>query len=314
MACYRPLTAYRTVGGEVVFRERGDILQTLELPCGQCIGCRLERSRQWAIRIMHEAQCWDRSLFVTLTYAEAPPKLVYSHFQKFMKRLRRHYDGRTIRFFVAGEYGEALQRPHFHACLFNLELDDLKRWNYSSGSIVPNLASFGYAHDLQRGGVRAEPPVYWISQTLERLWGHGFCLVGELTFESAAYCARYIVDKVTGDESFGYYAQVDPETGELTEGVPEFCQMSRRPGIGYNWLQRFKEQAYSLDRVVVRGVPCQVPRYYLRKCEDDLVLEEIKYKRYLTAQERKADNTPERLAVREKVAKARNALNKRRNI
>ena len=94
MPCYHPVSAWRLISGEVVFKERGDIVASLFLPCGRCVGCRLERSRQWAVRMMHEASLYDMSSFVTLTYDDLniddKRSLVYSDFQKFMKRLRKH--------------------------------------------------------------------------------------------------------------------------------------------------------------------------------------------------------------------------------
>jgi len=92
MACFHPLTAYRSFDGQIRFDEKRNG-EPLELPCGQCIGCRLERSREWAIRMVHEASMHEDNCFITLTYAPEylPPdgSLVKSDFQKFMKRLRK---------------------------------------------------------------------------------------------------------------------------------------------------------------------------------------------------------------------------------
>jgi len=70
VACFKPLTAFRQANGSVVFAERGDVVATLALPCGRCIGCRLERARQWSVRVMHEASLYEENCFVTLTYSE----------------------------------------------------------------------------------------------------------------------------------------------------------------------------------------------------------------------------------------------------
>ncbi|MEO5355656.1 MAG: hypothetical protein H7835_21005, partial [Magnetococcus sp. XQGC-1] len=89
---------------------------------GQCVGCRLERSRQWAIRVMHEASQHEHNCFITLTYNDdnlpANGSLNYRHFQNFMKRLRKYYVEFTVRFYMCGEYGENFARPHYHACIF----------------------------------------------------------------------------------------------------------------------------------------------------------------------------------------------------
>ena len=149
MACYKPLTAYQCSDKSIIWREipGADVVRTLSLPCGQCVGCRLERSRQWAVRCMHEAQMHASNCFITLTYAPEHIKcaqdlsLNYDHFQLFMKKLRKHFEYRNvygidedgkrkllnpIRFYMAGEYGELRDRPHFHACIFGLDFEDKK--------------------------------------------------------------------------------------------------------------------------------------------------------------------------------------------
>src|SRR4051794_29862641 len=100
MPCFRPLKGYRarvtnpdTGKRSIVFNARKGFNDLpVDLPCGQCIGCRLERSRQWAIRCSHEAKLHEENCFITLTYApeHLPPggTLVVKDFQDFMKRLR----------------------------------------------------------------------------------------------------------------------------------------------------------------------------------------------------------------------------------
>ena len=139
MPCYNPLKGYRSrtlnASGKrsIVFNLReGYVDQPIEVPCGQCIGCRLERSRQWAVRCVHEASLYKNNCFVTLTYSDdklpSDGSLHFDHFQKFMKRLRRFYDDSRIRFFHCGEYGEQYSRPHYHCCLFNFDFVDKKFW------------------------------------------------------------------------------------------------------------------------------------------------------------------------------------------
>lgn len=232
--------------------------------------------------MMHEASLSDQNCFLTLTYGDvaAPHSLRYRDFQDFMRRLRREFRSIKIRFFACGEYGDQLGRPHFHACIFGwrpLDLEPIKK-------------------DLYR------------SATLERLWPHGFSSVGELTFESAAYVARYVCKKVTGDLARFHYEFICPDTGEITARVPEFAHMSRRPGIGFGWLQRFRGDSYNseaLGTVIVRGRECKTPRYYDRVMRKELIMDDVEYSRHQNAVKRAGDNTPERLLVREKVAKAR---------
>ena len=293
MPCYHPLTAYRSAQGDVVFVERGDIVATLQLPCGRCIGCRLERSRQWAVRILHETKCHRENCFLTLTYDEehCPRNLSldYSEFQRFMKRLRKKFRGKRIRFYMCGEYGERFSRPHFHVCIFGLDFEDKVLFSSSGGNKL------------------------WTSATLDALWPFGFSSIGEVTFESAAYVARYCLKKVNGDLAKDHYSLVDLETGEVYEKTPEFAHMSLKPGIGALWLEKFESDVYPRDYVVVRGHESKPPRYYdsrFKKVNPDK-FEEICFKRELDARNRLDNNTPARLAVREEVAKARSNLKKR---
>lgn len=294
MPCFSPLHAFQTSAGDVVFAERGDITRELTLPCGQCIGCRLERSRQWAVRCMHEASMHADNCFVTLTYDDdhVPHdySLNYRHFQLFMKRVRKSYS--RVRFYMCGEYGETYSRPHFHACLFGLRFPDLYPWRKT-----------GAGFDLYR------------SPSLESLWPYGSAEVGDVTFESAAYVARYIVKKVTGINAEEHYKIVDPSTGEIYDRVPEFTRMSLKPGIGFSWYDKYKSEVFPLDRVVVRGVECKPPRYYKLLLDDEpgLMADNVEYARYLQGIKLSLDNTDERLRVKEIVCKAR-IKNLRRSI
>lgn len=286
MPCYHPIKAWQTEGGEIKFSETGKIRRELELACGRCIGCRLRRSRNWAIRCMHESSMHPLSSFVTLTYdSVSDPSLCYRDFQLFMKRMRKSSVS-PIRFFAVGEYGSDFQRPHFHALLFGKWFDDRKR----------------HSKTLFR------------SDALERLWPHGYSTIGDVTFQSAGYCARYCCEKVTGPMAEDHYKRVDVRTGEIVPVVPEFAHMSLRPGIGYPWFQKYWKEVYEArDGVVVNGKTYPPPRYYddlLDQVAPDLSCEK-EYDRYVNSQRFIADCTPERLAVRETVDKAKLKMLKR---
>lgn len=256
----------------------------IELPCGQCIGCRLERSRQWAIRCVHEASLQpDNNSFITLTYSpEHLPTggtLVLDHFQKFMKRLRGEFAHR-IRFFHCGEYGENFGRPHYHAILFGCVFRDRKHFK-TINSI----------------------PLYK-SATLEKLWTLGHSSVGDVTFESAAYVARYVTKKITGDNAIHHYNSINYQTGEiLSERRPEYCTMSRRPGIGRGWYDKFKADVYPDDFVVLRGKQLKPPKYYNARYELDAPDEyqNLKRQRTAKAKEQADNNTFPRLRIREEI-------------
>lgn len=247
----------------------------VQIPCGQCIGCRLERSRQWAIRCMHEASLHDDNCFITLTYADEhlPPggTLRPRDFQLFMKRLRKKF-GPGIRFFQCGEYGAGLGRPHHHALLFGHDFEDKVYWT-------------------QRNGQK-----YYVSADLMELWPFGWHTIGNVTFESAAYTARYIMKKINGDEAEDHYG----------EKIPEYITMSRRPGIAKKWYDQFKNDVYPHDYVIIRdGIKCRPPAYYDKLYdldeEAEISLSTLKIKRLKKIRERSEEYTPRRLQVKEEI-------------
>lgn len=289
MPCYHPLEGWRsrernpkTGKRGVVFSASGAYLdQPVVVPCGKCIGCRLERSRQWAMRCVHEASRFERNSFITLTYDNdhLPPNgtLVLDDFQRFMKRLRKRF-GDGIRFFHCGEYGAKGGRPHYHACLFNFEFVDRVPWQ-------------------EKGGI-----TLYRSEALEELWPDGFSTVGDVTFESAAYVARYIMKKVTGDKAYLHYGKFDDRWGEiLAERKPEYCTMSRRPGLGREWLEAFMGDVYPHDFVEMRGKKMKPPKYYdsIFEIDNPEEFRKIKASRSAAGLARADDSTPARLAVRE---------------
>lgn len=284
-----------------------------KLPCGQCIGCRLERSRQWAVRCMHEAQMHKHNAFITLTYHpdHLPPGGTLEHrdFQLFLKRLRkaitanlRQRPGRPaaaalaalqekIGYYMCGEYGDE-GRAHYHACLFGVDFLDKR-------PISKNAA----------GQQLYESP------TLEALWGKGLTTTGAVTFQSAAYIARYVMKKITGDAAQKHYERLNIETGEIYQLKPEYNEMSRRPGIGSSWIKKYTADAYPHGKVVVNAVQTQAPRYYDKQFEkiDEQKYQQMKLTRQKEANTRAKDNTPKRLAAKEAVKQA--AISKlKRNI
>ncbi len=279
MPCFHPLEAWKTRDGAIVFSPGGAVGFSLQLPCGQCIGCRLERSRQWAMRCMHEASLFDDNCFITLTYSDeflpSDGSLDKKHFQDFMKRLRSSFSERRIRYYHCGEYGSKFRRPHYHALLFNFDFVDKKLFSTSKGQRL------------------------YTSEVLEKLWRFGFGTVGAVTFESAAYTARYIMKKVTGDRAEEHYVGCDEVTGTPVQLLPEYTTMSRRPGIGRAWYERFSNDVFPLDEVVLRGGrSMRPPRFYdciyeLQNPED---FARIKSERLSFSRK---DCTPERLRVRE---------------
>jgi len=265
----------------------------MSVVCGRCIGCRVARARSWSLRCVHEAQLHDANCFVTLTYSDEhlPPdgSLRYRDFQLFMKRLRK-WARRPVRFFMCGEYGEGLRRPHYHACLFGL--------NFSEDREPVTRLSTRHVH--------------YRSPSLVRLWGLGHVDITDLNARTAEYAARYVLKKVSGPPAEDHYRVVDAD-GVVSSLVPEFARMSLRPGVGAEWFSRFSADVLSGDSVVDGGRALPVPKYYdrLRKRFDAAGLAEVKAEREARAYRLRADSSPDRLEVREAVAVARSSLSRR---
>lgn len=248
----------------------------LAIPCGQCLGCRLDWSADWAARCEKEASLWAVNSFVTLTYSDEFLPRVFSPgdgverssvsveaFQKFMKRLRKARAGSAaagIRFFGGGEYGDKSERAHYHAILFNCGFPDRR------------------IHSKAADGT----PLF-ISEELSRLWPFGFSTIGAVNFKTAAYVARYCVKKVTGVGSEARYAAHGIEA--------PFMLMSRKPGIGAGWFERFSSDVYPAGRIVVgEGKERQAPRFFDEKwkAEDPDGFRSLKVRRRVEAAKRRA--------------------------
>lgn len=224
-----------------------------EIPCGKCIDCRLNYSRQWADRCIFESEyykdseCW----FLTITYDDDhimdigsnvfSGTLEKKELSAFLKRLRRHceYHGISsgVRFYACGEYGSKTFRPHYHMILYGLDLKE-------NDSMVPWVKS--------KSGFWT-----WRSPLLESIWKKGMIVVSPISWDTCAYTARYVMKKVGGLTADEYVAN----------GVePEFVLMSRRPGIGREYFDDNYEKIYECDEVFIKGADGgrkgKPPKYY----------------------------------------------------
>lgn len=183
------------------------------------------------MRIVHESSLYLDNSFLTVTYSDenlpAHHSLDIDHHKLFMKRLRKYVPAK-IRFYMCGEYGDETHRPHYHYCMFNWDPADKK-----------------YLKTTETGNK------LYTSEALDRIWGLGDCYIGDLTFESAAYCGRYCMKKLTGRRKSEYGSR-----------VPEFSAQSRKPGVGAPWLAKWKTDVFPHDYCVINGKKVRVPKYY----------------------------------------------------
>lgn len=169
---------------EITFAKKGtQIDEDVMVPCGKCEGCRAAARQDWAIRMHHESESYDRNSFLTLTYENSPEKLQKPDLQKFIKKLRKH-SNRQLRYFACGEYGEETNRPHYHLVLFN---EDFRG---------------GYTYNI-------DDELYGNS-ALNRIWGHGTITIGSFTMASACYVAGYVNKKLGDTDTFSIMSKRPP--------------------------------------------------------------------------------------------------------
>lgn len=282
------------------------------IPCNQCIGCRLEYSREWANRGYLESKCWKQNYFVTLTYDEDHIKieeekkdkngitwtnegdwngtLIPNDLKKFMHDIRqimkRDYNKDKIRFMACGEYGEEGERPHYHIIFFNLELP---------------LETFYNPRIINK-------EIYYQNKIIERAWTKGISNITETTWNNIAYTARYITKKINGTGSEELYSSKGQEK--------EFFRVSNRPGIGYPYYEKYKEQIYKYDEITVKNkegiIHCKPPKYFdkLYEKENPQKFKEIKEKRKKQAKDKErikdtkfSTSRLEHLAIEERTKK-----------
>lgn len=319
MACYHPLKAIVVEGSQSVknnvptrkrvFKflkpfevDKYPADKIIQIPCGQCVGCRIQYSREWANRCMMELQYHDSSYFVTLTYDDAHvPRAKYltsdasvsaltgellsepefqesltlrkRDFQLFMKRLRKKFHNQKIRFFMAGEYGSNTLRPHYHAIIFGLRLDDLQLYSKSPQGFC-----------------------YYNSPSLQSCWSDkdgnpiGYAVVAEVTWETCAYTARYVMKKQTGKDA-EFYTRFNMQ--------PEFTLMSRKPGIARQYYDDHPD-IYKKEYINVStekgGLKFKPPRYFdklydLENPEEMQAIKDIRQKLATEAQKAKLQGT-----------------------
>lgn len=299
MACFHPLKAFANPrGGKPFFsRPAGHSGRVLDLACGRCIGCRIDRASEWSARIVHECLFWEDNWFLTLTFDDehypANASIDRRDVQLFFMRLRGMacraglLEGAHVRYFYNGEYGESTHRAHYHSIVFGLRLTDLKKWKKN-----------------ERG------EQMWTSDFLSEVWGNGRVVVGAVTRASAAYVAGYCLRDTKAKHS--PYGFVDPETGELVERVAPFVGMSRRPGIGRDYFEKYGGQLVAGDFVVIEGRKLPTPRYYRRLLEkqNPELFESLKAirEREAYSARSKAERRPARLAAREVVTAAKRGM------
>lgn len=295
MPCYHPLIARYDQNGQVRIKAKKslDDWSRLELqgagyfniPCGKCIGCRLRYSREWAIRMTHEAQMHENNCFITLTFnpeslaARGHNGLDKTEFQKFMKRLRKHLGQievdkiKTEKWYLElpgrGEgYTKADARKEARKKAPKVRFFHCGEYGEKNGRPHYHAILFGYDFSDKVYLTTVGGHIYWHSPMLRKIWDYGHNVVAGVSFESCAYTARYITKKQTGEGTDEFYT--DPETGEVY--LREYCTQSRHPGIGATWYEKHgMSDVHNNDYIVPMDKPnlkMRPPRYYDKLLND----------------------------------------------
>lgn len=229
MLCRRPFIKDRT-GKVLVRRDIGEISDGIPFPCGQCLACRINKRRQWTLRLLLEFFSCEKATFLSLTHSDdnlplnlnGNPVLCKRDVQLFFKRLRKRY-GEGLRYYVCGEYGEKFGRPHYHAIVFGLSPDELDPdWFYFNGK-----------SGCYKPGYTRDSPLY-------KIWGFGVVHVGEVNRHSIQYVAGYVTKKLTrkGDGR-----------------APEFSLMSRKPGLGLSAVSEIARYLQAVSKNCASALP-----------------------------------------------------------
>lgn len=292
MSCNKPFKAYKSREGGLTLNPADSSDGMLyDYKCNQCHGCKKSNTGAWTSRLVHENAEHETAIFLTLTYDEEQlpldGSLVKEHPQLFVKRLRDQISPIKIRTYTAGEYGKnnpaefiKFGRPHYHLIILGWEPDDKELLSNANGQFL------------------------YTSEIIERVWGKGHCPFGDVTPQSCQYVAQYTQKKVYGkNQAPEHYTITNPYTGELVKMEPEFSTMSRRPGIGFQYFNRWLSDFFPSDFCIRKGQKVAVPKYYLNLLEtiNPEMHEEIIHRRKLARKLHRKDNTPERLATKEKI-------------
>lgn len=322
MSCTRPLRAWESTHvwpsgkPKLVFHpaKAADPTLPIPLPCGKCDSCKMDRAKDWALRCVKEASLYEENIFLTLTYdaENLPPDLSLNkeHFTTFIRAVRDKYRDThpKIRFFMCGEYGNPtpennfIARPHYHALIFNFAFPDQK---------------LEYR--------RADGDAVYSSESCTKLWGKGLIHIAAVNEKTAGYCARYTLKKTNSED----LKTIDPETGlepyevynPITDTYhrvePEYVNMSRRPGIGKEWYDKFQTDmhdgrlyiTHSRDFASKKLKPVIVknPVYFdkLRERENPELQKEIVDARKQKAIENAENHSYDRLRAKEVILRQR---------
>lgn len=230
---------------------RSDVV---DIGCGKCELCRVERRYSRALRIMLEAESWPESTyFITLTFDNehlGDGELDHSEWSQFIKNFRQKFcqaqfcnikdrggkrHGRVysktfkeIKQVMCGEYGDVFGRKHFHGIIFNHSFSDV----------------------TFTGEYSAKGNQIFTSESLRDVWKKGRVQVEKVTFDLALYVGSYITDPMDDD----------PNVGRKKKQYGRFGN-----GIGLSWIRKYWRDVLVAGKVKLIDRDFPIPRYFSMK-------------------------------------------------
>lgn len=253
----------------------------IRVPCRKCMACRIKIRTEWAVRILHESVMYDSSLFLTFTYDDkylpSNMSIDVDTLNNLVKRLRKRFEPRKLRYFACGEYGTVCGncgiserdhflnhnpckalfpvpgRPHYHMILFGvkpcLECEvcrpDLRGKTHLGKIVHPGI------HPIEGIG-----DCYQIDQS----WPFGFVSAGSVNVLTARYVAKYIEKQLSGDYETAF-------SKRFPDRIQPFSSKSR--GLGGAFLRACKDHFEHQLYTTVNGKKVSLPKYYINELTKD---------------------------------------------
>lgn len=283
-------------------RNCGGRYKAVRAPCNnKCIDCCEQRAKEWATKIMLEAEQHSENYMITLTYDDKylPRKdyivcedgetffdngtwnsyLDYEDSSRFIRKVRdwqrKTYGIDGIKIFGCGEYGGKEGRAHFHIIFMGLHIDpsDVKIHQIDQeGNIIYECKKLEDCW-IQKGRIRGKA---------ERL---GFVSLAECNWQTARYVAGYVQKKnihYNKKDEYEFYCHKEKYYARRGQ-TPEKCFMSTHPGIAKEYYMNNSIKFFEDGYIMIRGaknqiVPAKIPRYFERMLENDHPLMYEKHK------------------------------------
>ncbi|QXN75049.1 replication initiator protein [Microvirus mar14] len=120
MNCLNPVTVpNRNPDKAFIYRNGGQPLSYLKVPCGKCAACLYNRQQQVTSRVLLAYEQYPFRVFATLTFQTEPetPNEAFCEFKKFRDRMRKA--GYPFYFVVTLEFCPTTDRIHLHSIILS---------------------------------------------------------------------------------------------------------------------------------------------------------------------------------------------------